>query len=76
MRDVDDIFPASDSVAARSAELGLLDDLPGRWEGGRCSRAAQRRTRFQQRRRLPDQIQHFEKARCQHDIGLRGPERR
>ncbi len=33
MRDVDDIFRASDPMAARSAELGLLEDLPGRWEG-------------------------------------------
>jgi hypothetical protein len=35
---------------------------------------AQRRPRFQQRIRFPEQIQHFEKSRCQHNIGLRSPE--
>jgi hypothetical protein len=34
----------------------------------------QRRTRFEQRRRLPDKIQRFEKSLCQHDIGLRSSE--
>ena len=34
-----------------------------------------RRARFQQRRWLPDQIQHFEKTCCQNDIGLRSPEK-
>jgi len=29
----DDIFRAASPIAARSADLGLLMDLPGRWEG-------------------------------------------
>jgi hypothetical protein len=33
-----------------------------------------RRTRFEQRRRLPNKIQRFEKSLCHHDIGLRSPE--
>src|ERR1700731_3914668 len=57
----------------------LKVDLPDGWS--RISGApaisaphTQRHARSQQRRRLPEQIQHFEKSRCQHDIGLRSPE--
>jgi hypothetical protein len=57
----------------------LRADFPDGWS--RISGApaistphTQRRARFQKRRRLPNQIQRFEKSRCQHDIGLRSQE--